>query len=52
MNEKEQEKLKQLLEMKKAKQGGKQKMIPEKSIGSGQNKGKSNIKVGGSNNKV
>lgn len=52
MNEKDQEKLKQLLELKKSKQAGKHKMIPEKNIGSGQNKGKSNIKIGGSNNKV
>lgn len=51
MKEKDLEKMKQLLEQKKVKQNDKQRLIPEKSIGAGQ-KGKSNIKAGGSNNKV
>jgi hypothetical protein len=51
MSEKNQEMMKKILEQKKATQSNKQKMIPNKKIGSSQ-KGKLNQKAGGSNNKV
>ena len=51
MSEKNQEMMKKILEQKKATQSNKQKMIPDKKIGSSQ-KGKLNQKAGGSNNKV
>lgn len=51
MAAKDMDKMKQLIEAKKQKQLDKQKVIPDKKIGSSR-KGSSNIKAGGSNNKV
>lgn len=51
MSKKDMEKMKALIEAKKNKQNGNQHIIPEKKIGSSHG-GNTNMKTGGSNNKV